>query len=502
MEKNERKKGAILSYISIIINTLIQLIYTPFLIRMLGQSEYGLYSLVASIIGYLTVLDLGFGNAIIVYTAKYKAKNEPEKEAKMHGMFKIIFYIISIIIAIIGLILYFNIDRLFSNTMTNIELQKMKIMMLILIFNLIITFMFNIYTSIINAYEKFVYQKVLSIISSIIKPLIMIPLLFLGYKSITLCIVITIINLIIVLSNYYYCKNKLKIAVKYQGYDKTLFLEMFSYSIFIFLGVIADKINWSVDQFILGLTSGTIAISIYSLASQLNNLFINLSTALSSVLLPKISKMVANNATSKDLTNEMIKVGRIQYYIIFLMASSLVIFGKNFIIWWAGSEYQASYTVALLLIIPLCIPLIQNLGLSILQAKNKHKFRAICMAIMSIINIAISYFLALKYGVIGAALGTTISLVLCNVIIMNIYYKKVIKLDILNFWREIIKMSITFLIPLLSIIIFINTIKINGIGGIIIYGLIYLTIYILTVYFITTNAYEKQLIKKFLKIAK
>lgn len=502
MEKNERKTGAILSYISIIINTLIQLIYTPFLIRMLGQSEYGLYSLVASIIGYLTVLDLGFGNAIIVYTAKYKAKHEPEKEAKMHGMFKIIFYIISIIIAIIGFILYFNIDRLFSNTMTNIELQKMKVMMLILIFNLIITFMFNIYTSIINAYEKFVYQKVLSIISSIIKPIIMIPLLFLGYKSITLCIVITIVNLIIVLSNYYYCKNKLKITVKYQGYDKTLFWEMLSYSIFIFLGVIADKVNWSVDQFILGLTSGTIAISIYSLASQLNSLFINLSTALSSVLLPKISKMVANNANSKELTNEMIKIGRIQYYIIFLMASSLVLFGKNFIIWWAGSEYQEAYTVALLLIIPLCIPLIQNLGLSILQAKNKHKFRAICMSIMSLINIGISYVLALKYGVIGAALGTTISLVLCNIIIMNIYYKKVIKLDILKFWQEIIKMSITFLIPLLSIIIFMNIIKINGIVGIIIYGLIYITIYILTVYFITTNAYEKQLIKKFLKIGK
>lgn len=502
MEKNERKTGAILSYISIIINTLIQLIYTPFLIRMLGQSEYGLYSLVASIIGYLTVLDLGFGNAIIVYTAKYKAKHEPEKEAKMHGMFKIIFYIISIIIAIIGFILYFNIDRLFSNTMTNIELQKMKVMMLILIFNLIITFMFNIYTSIINAYEKFVYQKVLSIISSIIKPIIMIPLLFLGYKSITLCIVITIVNLIIVLSNYYYCKNKLKITVKYQGYDKTLFWEMLSYSIFIFLGVIADKVNWSVDQFILGLTSGTIAISIYSLASQLNSLFINLSTALSSVLLPKISKMVANNANSKELTNEMIKIGRIQYYIIFLMASSLVLFGKNFIIWWAGSEYQEAYTVALLLIIPLCIPLIQNLGLSILQAKNKHKFRAICMSIMSLINIGISYVLALKYGVIGAALGTTISLVLCNIIIMNIYYKKVIKLDILKFWQEIIKMSITFLIPLLSIIIFMNIIKINGIVGIIIYGLIYITIYILTVYFITSNAYEKQLIKKFLKIGK
>ena len=73
-DSEQRKSGAILSYVSIILATLVQLIYTPFLIRMLGQSEYGLYSLVYSIIGYLTVLDLGFGNAIIVYTAKYSSK--------------------------------------------------------------------------------------------------------------------------------------------------------------------------------------------------------------------------------------------------------------------------------------------------------------------------------------------------------------------------------------------------------------------------------------------
>ena len=59
-ESKQRKVGAILSYVSIIATTIVQLLYTPFLIKKLGQSEYGLYSLVNSIIGYLTVLVLGF----------------------------------------------------------------------------------------------------------------------------------------------------------------------------------------------------------------------------------------------------------------------------------------------------------------------------------------------------------------------------------------------------------------------------------------------------------
>ena len=126
---NQRKIGAILSYVSIIVNTLVQLLYTPLLITKLGQSEYGLYSLIASVIGYLTVLDLGFGNAIVVYTSKYRAREEYEEEKKLHGMFRLIFRIIGVIAFLIGLILYFNVNRLFGSTMNSLELKEAKIIL-------------------------------------------------------------------------------------------------------------------------------------------------------------------------------------------------------------------------------------------------------------------------------------------------------------------------------------------------------------------------------------
>jgi len=496
---NQRKIGVALSYASIIISTLVQLIYTPFLIKMLGQSEYGLYSLIASVIGYLTVLDLGFGNAIVVYTAKYRANKEYQQEQKMQGMFKIIFYIIGLVVTVIGILLYFNVDILFGKTMTTPELEKIKVMMIILSLNLVITFAFNIYSSIINAYEKFVFQKIISILNTLLKPILMLPLLFLGYKSIAMCVALTITNIVVVVSNYLYCKNKLRIKIKYHGFDKKLFTEMFGYSFYIFLGVIVDKVNWSVDQFILGSVSGTIAVSIYATASHLNQLFVNLSTAVSGVLLPKISKMVATNTSPKELTDEMIKVGRIQYYIIFLMATGLIMVGKPFIIWWAGKEYIKSYHVALLLIIPVCFPLIQNLAISICQAMNKHKFRAIATTIMAGINVFISYFLAKKFGAIGSALGTSLALIICNIIIMNIYYKKEIKLEIGRFWKEIFYMTFSFAIPLTITLAFIYITKLSGIISVIVYAILYTVIYSLTAYYVTMNEYEKNIVNKLLR---
>ena len=486
INSNERKRGAILSYLSIILSTVVQLVYTPLLIRMLGQSEYGLYSLVSSVIGYLTVLDLGFGNAIVVFTAKYRANKEYDKEKKLHGMFLVIFCIIGLIAGLLGLLLYFNVPLLFGKTMADIELHKAKIMMLILSFNLAVTFPFSIYSSIITAYEKFTFQKIMSILNTLLKPLLMIPLLFLGYKSITMTIVITVVNIIVLLSNYFYCKKKLGVNIKFMGFDKKLFKTIFSYSFFIFLGVIVDKVNWSVDQFVLGAVSGTIAVSLYSVASQINTLFVNLSGAMSGVLLPKMSKMIAKNVSNKEITNEFIKVGRIQYLIIFLMASGFTLFGKEFIMAWAGKDFATSYYIAVILILPLCVPLIQNLGISIMQAKNMHKFRSILLALIAIANIFVSIPLAKAYGGIGSAIGTSLSLIIGNIIILNIYYHKKVGINVIEFWKSIIKMTIPMLIPIVAIVILMH------------FGGIYTILYCLTCYFLVMDDYEKNIVNKVL----
>ena len=300
MKKNEIKIGAVLSYIVIGLNMLIGIFYTPYLTRMLGQSEYGLYSLVASVISYLTVLDLGFGNAIIVYTSKYIAKKDKENENKLHGMFFVIYIILGIIAGIIGAVLVLNVEKLFGNSMSIEELAKAKTLMKILTFNLIITFPLSIFGSIITAYEKFIFNKVVNIIRILIMPLIMIPLLLMGYKSIALVILTTVLNIACLLINMWYCLKKLDVKLKFSGFDFKLLREIFAYSFFIFLNSIIDKVNWSLDNFILGTVSGTITVAVYAVAQQFNNMYLSFSTAISNVLLPKVAKMEATNSSDES----------------------------------------------------------------------------------------------------------------------------------------------------------------------------------------------------------
>lgn len=497
-ESRERKNGAILSYVSIILNTFIQLLYLPFLINKLGDSEYGVYSIVASIMGYLVIMDFGFGDAIIMYTAKYKEQGKIEEEKKLHGMFLLIFSVIGVIAFALGLIISLNANNIFHSSMTPNEINLMRVLLLILAFNLAITFPFSVYGSIISAYEKFTFRKMISILNSILQPLIMIPLLFWGYKSIALTIVITLLNISVLVSNWYYCRKKLKIKIKYYGFDFKLFREIITYSFYIFLNIIVDKINWGTDQFVLGIFSGTVAVTLYSIASRLNEMFIKLSSAISSVLFPKISKMVAANVSDERLSEEFIKTGRLQFIVIFLMSSGLVLFGKEFFILWVGQEYVNAYYIALILILPLSVPLIQNIGITILQAKNLHKFRSLLYLAVAVFNIILSVPLAKMYGGIGAAIGTAISLIVGNIVIINIYYYKKAKLNICLFWKNIFSMVVP-IIPLIVItIILMNVIKLSGVFKILIFGSAYTIGYCFIIYFFSMNTYEKTIFGKLL----
>ena len=207
-----------------------------------------------------------------------------------------------------------------------------------------------------------------------------------------------------------------------------------------------------------------------------------------------MSKMIANNASSNQLTDEMIKVGRIQNYVIFLMCSGLILFGKQFINLWVGDGFEESYYVALLLIVPVCFPLIQNIGLSIMQAMNKYKFKSISTSIMAAFNIIISVILAKKMGATGAAIGSSIALIVCNIFIINIYYYKVLKLNVIRFWKNIFKQVIPFIIPIMFIILVMKFIVLDSWIGLLFYGSLYTLVYILVAYLFSMNDYERRIV--------
>ena len=494
MHINQRKAGVILSYAGEIVKILVNLVYTPIMLRLLGQSEYGLYQLVYSVVSYLSLLSLGFGSSYLRFYSRYKAQNDEDGVAKLNGMFILIFCSISVICILCGTVMVRNIRTIFGTGLTESEYATAKVLMELLIINLALTFPNSVFNCSITAHEKFLFQKLLILLQNLFSPFLTLPLLIMGYGSIGMVSVTTLLTFVLLISNMFYCFKKLHVRFAFHGLKISLFKEMWVFTFFIFLNQIIDQINWSVDKFLLGRFAGTTAVAVYGVGGQINTLYLQFSSSVSNVFVPKVNRIVAETNDNTELTTLFTKVGRIQFIVLGLILTGFVFFGMPFVNLWAGEGYGASYAVALLLIIPVTVPLIQNLGIEIQRAKNMHKARAVVYLAIAIANVFISIPLIKFFGPEGAALGTAISLFAGNIIFMNWYYHARIGMNMFYFWKEIAKFIPALIAPCVVGIAIMKFVNITCLVKLGVFAVVYAAVYGLSMYFFGMNEEEKQLV--------
>jgi len=496
MKINQLKAGALLSYIYMGLGYLVSIIYTPIMLRLLGQSEYGLYSLATSIVSFLGVLNFGFGSTYTHYYLQYKVQDDKDKIATLNGMFLIIFSFIGVIAVMAGTIIIINADIIIGDKLSLSELSKIKILMFILVINLAFTFPNIVFTSHITANEKFVFQKLLQIVQLVANPFVILPVLLMGYSSIGMVIATTVLNLFIEIINIKYCLKRLKMKFLFNNFDFKLMKEMTIFSSYIFLNLVIDQINWNVDKLLIGRFHGTVSVAVYGVASQLNNYYMMISTAISSVFIPRVHRIVASSNDNKALTELFIKIGRLQFIILSLISTGLIFFGRPFINMWAGYNYDDSYKIVLILILSESISLIQNIGIEIQQAKNMHRFRSFVYFLIALVNIIISIPLTKLYKGIGAAFGTALGIIIGNGLIMNLYYYFKVGINIKLFWKQIIILSKALIIPVFAGLLINRFVNLYNILNFLCFGIIYVIIFCISMWFLGINQYEKDLFQK------
>ena len=496
---SQKKAGIILSYIGQIVHILTGLIYTPVMLHLLGQSEYGLYQLVYSVVSYLSLLSLGFSASYMRFYSKEQAENNDNGVARLNGMFLIVFGIMSLACIICGFIMLYNIHYIFGMGLTEQEYKKAKVLLFLMVVNMALTFPNSVFNCIITSQERFVFQKSLILIQYLANPILTFPLLILGYGSIVMVSITTILTFIVLLTNIYYCFSRLKARFIFRGLQFKILKEMMVFTFFIFINQVIDQINWNVDKILLGRMAGTISVAIYSVGAQINTLYVQMSTSVSQVYIPQVNRIVAETDDNEELSRIFIKVGRIQFIIMTLLMTGFIFFGKSFIKLWAGDGYELAYFVTLLLIIPVTIPLIQNIGIEIQRAKDMHKARSIVYLFIAIGNLILSYILVKIIGIIGSAIGTAISLLVGNGVFMNWYYYKKLGINIPMFWRSLSSFIPSILICSIFGVLNISFINYTSFWTMVLGAAMYTIIYCLSFYYTGMNPEEKRAIQNILQ---
>lgn len=503
-DSNERKIGAVLSYTQIGIGIVASLLYTPVMLRLIGQTEYGLYGTVNSFIGLLGLLNLGFSSSYIKFYSLYKSRNEQERINAFNSLFFIVFAVIALLSLIIGTFFSFNLNLVFDNGLTASEYSKARIMMVLLTLSTAFGFLTTVFGCFLGANQKFVFTKCLGIFTNLISICINLVVLKLGYGALGLVIVSISLNAINTLVYIWFAYSKLGFHFDFKNIDNSVFKEVVVFSGLIAINMVVDKINTGIDAVLLGRYCGTAVVAVYTVGANLNSHFTSFSTAISGVFTPRVHELVNSyEMDSKEqraaLTDFFVRVSRIQYLLMALLASGVVFFGKPFIRYWAGEGYEEAYYIGIVMILPSIVSLTQNVGIEIQRAENRHHYRSYLYGIMALFNLLLSIYLVKRIGALGAAIGTGAACIFATIILMNIVYDKKINIDVKQYWKNIGRQTLGMIIPFICGTIIMLKISIDSILKLILCILLYSLIYLVFVWFFSANDSERNLILSVVK---
>ena len=495
-EKNQLKIGVILNYINLGIGNLIPIFYTPIMLSLLGQSEYGLYKLSSSITSYLSLISMGIGSAVTRYLIKANTEEGKDAEEKVLGLFMIIFQVIAVVSFIVGCIVTFNLEVWYANALNDTELWRMKTLVFLMVCNTALSFSLSPYVSEVSTHERFVFLQCMNIVTTCFGPLLNIIVLFLGFASIGMAISTLVLGVFTRFIYLYYVRHILLIKAQYREMPTHLLKEILRFSFWIFVANVVSQLYNATDTVMIGAVPalGTVGVAIYNMGGTFNNIVFSLTTGISSLLGTKTNKMVFAGATDSQLTDFAIKVGRLQGYIISLIVTGFIVFGKPFINLYAGLGYEDAYWVAILMMVPNMIPLVQSVCLSIIVAKNKHRFRSLVYLGIAVVNVIGTWYMMQYWGVIGAALMTGIAVVFGQGLVMNWYYWKKTGLEMGRFWKEVSKIYIIPSIMCFVMLLLSCWIDFYKIGSMFVGIIVYTIIYCILNWKIVLNEYEKNLV--------
>jgi len=432
---SQLKKAAVLTYVHLGISNLVGIVMTPFIIRMLGDSEYGLFTLIGAFVGYLSILDLGLTNAIVRFVAQYRAQKDAKGLENFLALSLIIYAVISLVVIILGVIMYLNIDFLFGESLSPDQLGKAKIMLLMCVFNIALIIPGGAFTGICSGYEHFVFPRLLSICKYLVRAILVVTILYRGADAIGLVILDTVLNVAFVASTVYYVFAKLKVKVKLHSFTPSFLREIFSYSMWIFLFAVVYNFQWRTGQVILGSTTNTEVVAIYGVGVTLGLYFLTLGNVVNGFILPKVVKSIYEKASGAQLTAEMIRISRITMIVIFYILGGFLILGQEFVLLWVGETYSDSWFVGLLIMIAFVMPISQGYAHAILEAKKMMRFKSLSSLIFTIIGISVGGYLSTIYGIKGIIYGIFGGLIALQIVVLFYYHIK-LELDMKQYFTK------------------------------------------------------------------
>jgi len=415
------------------LNLVIMFAMSPFVIHRLGDVDYGVWSLMMTMTGYLGLVEVGTRGGVGRFLNYYLAKKDFLKFNSTVNTAMVIFIAIGGVLIVISLILAFILPNIFPK-IPEYLIPDTRIILFLISFNVWISFFSVVFRHIIGALERFDLRNIADIFVLLIRTGMTIFALLNGYRLISLAVIQAFCGLLGLLIVFLMSKKifpQLEICLTKASQES--FKELFGFSVWAFIGSLSYRLLYSADNIVIGILLGPKWITFYSVGGLLLYRGRELINQASSVFEPKLIQNCATNEL-ENLKKLYHKGSTLVMAVGLLVFIGMLVFGKEFIFLWMGPRFEISYQIMVILTVSSFGAVAFQLSGPIYHGMGKVKLLSLLILTQGLANLALTLFLVLKmnFGIEGVAWGSFYPRILWS-IITGLIVMRWIKYDMFKF---------------------------------------------------------------------
>ncbi|MBQ9761477.1 MAG: oligosaccharide flippase family protein [Oscillospiraceae bacterium] len=434
----ERNKGIIWSYAYTVVNMICGLFLSSYLLRMLGDTEYGIYQTISSFANCLVMLEFGTGTVLTknIILCRSRSASKEEIDRNISTIWTITL-ILSAIIAAVGLALYIGIDNIYANSMTAEQITRAKQIYIVTLVYLLASFMFQTGRSTALGFENYTFSSKINLIRVVLRTGLLTLLIWFARSAIYIALIDACLSISLLLFTLYYCGMKLNVHFSFRYFDPVVFQASIGLCMALFIQSIVNQINTNVDKFLIGVFMDPEMVSLYGVGMYVFSVFSSLTSVPISMFAPQIIGEVGARGINEGLHNKLLQATKLVTLIGGSVFFGFIAVGRPFVEIVYGEKYRTAWLIAVVLMSSAFLNMITGVLVNVLDALNKRMFRSLLILVTTLLNVVLTIWWLPGYGIVGAALATAICTAIGQVVIMGAYYTAKLKIRILDlYWQS------------------------------------------------------------------
>ena len=406
-------------YLAIMADTIAGMVMLPFNLQHLGVAAYGLWVLLGSITVHFSVLDLGYGGALVKFMAKYRAHRDARALNEIASTLFFVFAAIGLVAYGVAAIVAFNLAHLFRVTPEQAELGKW--VLLIIAVHICLNFPFSVYGGVISGFQRYDQNNMVAIVSTVAVAVVNFIVLRAGFGLVTLVAATTCVR---VMAYFVYRRNAYRIfpelSISLSLFCRGRLREVTGFSVYSSIIDWANKLNYQLDTLVIGAFIGSGAVAVWAPAERIITGTQRLTNQLNGVLFPTI--VDSDTTKQHDRLQQILLQGtRVSLVRVVPITAALILLADPLVHEWLGDKAASmagTIPIIQILATSVAIRVGNATGTTVLKGAGEHRMLAFVNLATGLVNLVLSVAFIKPFGLVGVAYGTLIPIAISAIFIV------------------------------------------------------------------------------------